>query len=81
MALPSDPAARELAQQVLAGSEYARYHVDETAWLSFLDQLTAWLESVESWLAGLSIDSPFHAGLVYVGLLLVSALLDRKSVV
>ncbi len=75
MSLPSDPAARELAQQVLAGRDYARYRVDEAAWLSFFDQLAAWLEAIERWFDGLSIDSPFQAGLIYVGLLLVSAVL------
>lgn len=66
----SDEEIRRLAVEVLSGDEYARYRIDEEAWLAFFHRLARELDSLRAWFDGLRIESP----LLYWSALLALAL-------
>lgn len=72
----SDEEIRGLAVELLSGDEYARYRIDEEAWLALFHRLARALDSLRAWFDGLRIESPllywsalFALALVAIGLL------------
>lgn len=68
----SDDEIRRLAVEVLSGDEYARYRIDEEAWLAFFHRLARALDSLRAWFDGLRIESPLLYWSALVALALVA---------
>lgn len=66
----SDDEVRRLAAEILRGDDYARYRIDEEAWLSFFQRLARALDELRIWFEGLRFESP----LLYWGTLAVLTL-------
>jgi hypothetical protein len=68
----SDEEIRRLAGELLSGDEYARYRIDEEAWLAFFDRLARGFDSLLAWFDGLRIESPLLYWSVLIALALVA---------
>jgi hypothetical protein len=71
----SDEEIQRLAGELLSGDEYARYRIDEEAWLAFFDRLARGLDSLLAWFDGLRIESPLLYWSALVALALVAVVL------
>jgi hypothetical protein len=71
----SDEEVRRLARELLAGDEYARYRIDEEAWLAFFERLARGLDALRIWFEGLRIESPLLYWSALAGLALVAVVL------
>ena len=68
----SDEEVRRLAGDLLSREEYARYRIDEEAWLAFFQRLTRGLDSLLAWFDGLRIESPLLYWSALIALALVA---------
>lgn len=71
----SDEEVRRVARELLAGDEYARFRIDEEAWLAFFERLARGLDALRLWFEGLRVESPLFYWGTLLGLTLLAIVL------
>lgn len=70
--LPPDPEIRRLAREILEQREYARYRLEQEAWLDLFERLARWLQRLPDWSYDLALESPLLYWSLLAGLLLMA---------
>lgn len=71
----SDEEVRRLAGELLSRGEYARYRIDEEAWLAFFERMARGLDSLRAWFDALHVESPLLYWSAVIALALVAVAL------